>query len=179
VEYVAVADLNADGNQDLIVANFGASNVGVLLGNGDGTFKTQVTYPVGGNDSGIAVGDLNGDGIPDLAVAYYMPAKVGVLIGNGDGTFKKVQDYVTGQSQGYEVTIGDLNGDGTPDLIVSDINASLSVLLNGTEAKAKLMNVAVPGTSKDTEQIVADYDGDSHYKKSKSAVIKVKGSGAE
>jgi hypothetical protein len=179
VEYVTAADLNADGNQDLIVANYAAQNVGVLLGNGDGTFKTQVTYPVGGYDSGIAVGDLNGDGIPDLAVSYYQPPKLGVLIGKGDGTFAAVKDYDTGQAQGFEVTIADLDGDGTPDLISSDIHASLSVLLSGTYGTAKLADVAVPGTSKDTERIVAKYPGDSHYKKSKSAAIRVKGSGAE
>jgi hypothetical protein len=179
VEYVTAADLNADGNQDLLVANFADSTVGVLLGNGDGTFKDQVPYAVGGNDSGIAVGDLNGDGIPDLAVAYYMPAKVGVLIGNGDGTFQAVKDYDTNQSQGYEVSIADLDGDGTLDLISSDIHASLSILLNGTQAAAKLTNIKVPGTSKQTEQIVGTYTGDSDYLGSKSKAIKVKGSGAQ
>src|SRR5215813_13028925 len=43
---VAMADLNGDGVQDLVVANWctdancTASSVGVLLGNGDGTFQT-------------------------------------------------------------------------------------------------------------------------------------------
>jgi len=179
VEYVAVADLNADGNQDLVVANYSDQNVGVLLGNGDGTFQNQVPYAVGGPDSAIAVGDLNGDGIPDLAVSYYVPAKIGVLIGKGDGTFQPVRDYDTGQSQGFEVTIVDLNGDGTPDLISSDINASLSILLNQTDAKAKLTNIVVPGTSKDNEKIVATYGGDSRYAKSKSKPITVKGSGGQ
>ena len=179
VEYVVAADLNGDGNQDLMVANFGEQTVGVLLGNGDGTFQDQVAYAVGGYDSGIAVGDLNGDGIPDLAVAYYQPASFGVLIGNGDGTFAPVKDYATGQTQGFEVTIADLNGDGTPDVIVSDIHSSISVLLNGTESRAKLTNVAVPGTAGDSEKITATYTGDSHYKTSKSAALKVKGSGTK
>ncbi len=179
VEYVTAADLNHDGNQDLLVANYADQTVGVLLGNGDGTFENQVTYTVSGVDSAIAVSDLNHDGIPDLAVAYYQPPQIGVLIGNGDGTFKPVKDYDTGQSQGYQVTVADLNGDGTPDLISSDIHAELGVLLNGTEAKAKLSDVSVPGKSKDTEKIVATYSGDSRYMKSKSKAIKVKGSGAE
>lgn len=179
VEYVTSADLNGDGNQDLLVANFSDETVGVLLGNGDGTFQNQVPYKVGGNDSGIAVADLNGDGIPDVVAAYYKPAKLGVLIGKGDGTFLPVKDYDTGQSQGFEVAIADLNGDGTPDLVSTDINASLSVLLNGTVAKAKLTNVVVPGTSKDEEKIVGTYGGDARYKQSKSAPIKVTGSGGQ
>jgi hypothetical protein len=41
--------------------------LGVLLGNGDGTFQTAVTYASGGNiASSVAVGDVNGDGKSDL-----------------------------------------------------------------------------------------------------------------
>jgi len=179
VEFVATADLNLDGKPDIIVANYGGSNVGVLLGNGDGSFQSQVTYSVGGPDSGVAIADLNGDGIPDIVASYYHPSQLGVLLGKGDGTFEAVRNYNTGQSQGYEVTIADLNGDGAPDLISSDLNASISVLLNVTAAKAKVTDVAVPGTSKDVEQIVAKYSGDARYAASKSSPIKVKGSGGK
>jgi hypothetical protein len=177
VEFVATGDLNLDGKQDIIVANYADQDVGVLLGNGDGTFKPQVTYKVGGPDSGLAIADLNGDGIPDIVASYYHPSQLGVLLGNGDGTFEAVREFNTTQSQGYEVTIADLNGDGAPDLISSDLHASISVLLNVAAAKAKLSDVVVPGTSKDVEKIVAKYSGDSRYAGSKSAPIKVKGSG--
>jgi hypothetical protein len=48
-----------------------------------------------------------------------------------------------------------------------------------TGAKAKLIDVVVPGTSKDVEEIVAKYNGDSRYTGSKSVPIKVKGSGGK
>jgi hypothetical protein len=179
VEFVATGDLNLDGNQDIVVANYGDQDVGVLLGNGDGTFKPQVTYKVGGPDSGLAVADLNGDGIPDIVASYYHHSQVGVLLGKGDGTFEAVREFNTGQTQGFGVTVADLNGDGAPDLISSDIHASISVLLNVTGAKATLTDVTVPGTSKDVEEIAAKYGGDSRYAGSKSAPIKVKGSGGD
>ncbi len=49
---VAVADVNGDGKPDLVVTNHtsgsnGNGTVGVLLGNGDGTFQTAVTLRLG------------------------------------------------------------------------------------------------------------------------------------
>jgi len=42
---VALADVNGDKKLDLIVANRGDQSISVLLGNGDGTFQSAVTYP--------------------------------------------------------------------------------------------------------------------------------------
>src|SRR5205807_6596086 len=61
--FVAVADLNGDGKPDVVATNCQNDTVGVLLGNGDGTFQSAVTYDAGGSESGsIAVADVKGDG---------------------------------------------------------------------------------------------------------------------
>src|SRR4029077_9673154 len=90
---VAAEDVNGDGRPDLLVSNECADNtcgngsVGVLLGNGDGTFHAAVSYGTGGQYAySVAVGDVNGDGKPDLVVAHQL--SVAVLLGNGDGTFQ-------------------------------------------------------------------------------------------
>jgi len=64
---VAVEDVNGDGKLDIVVANQCAdssctnANVGVLLGSGDGTFQTAVTYGSGGYyATSLAVADVNG-----------------------------------------------------------------------------------------------------------------------
>jgi hypothetical protein len=87
---VALADFNLDGNQDIVVANFlgkGAlgdpnSDVGVLLGNGDGTFKDAQYFPTGVNMStrGVTVGDFNKDGKPDIATSNQLTSNISVLL---------------------------------------------------------------------------------------------------
>jgi hypothetical protein len=64
---IATGDFNGDGIVDLAVANGGANQVSILLGNGDGTFQSPLEFT--SNPSlGVAVGDFNGDGRLDVAV---------------------------------------------------------------------------------------------------------------
>jgi hypothetical protein len=172
-QFVTTGDLNLDGKPDMVVSNYGEKTIGVLVGNGDGTFQPQITYHTSGSGSSVAIGDLNGDGKPDLAVSLFHPEKVEVLAGKGDGTFGSTSAYKTGQSQGYGITLADLNGDGALDMISSDLNASISILLNETLATATLTNVPVSGAAGEQEKIIAKYPGDSNYLESKSKPVVV------
>jgi hypothetical protein len=78
---VAIADVNLDGNLDIVVANLNSDNASVLLGNGDGTFKLPVDFSTGGVGSvSVAAADLNGDGWPDLVVANQNSGNLSVLL---------------------------------------------------------------------------------------------------
>ncbi len=67
--YIAVADINGDGKQDLAIAHYGGSTyTSFMFGNGDGTFQPEVDLTATSNPSTVLVTDLNGDGKPDLLI---------------------------------------------------------------------------------------------------------------
>jgi len=168
-EFVAVADVNGDGKPDIVVSNVctddiwcgGNTNglVGVLLGNGDGTFQTAVTYGSGGYfPIGVAVADVNGDGKPDIVVANTSSGTVGVLLGNGDGTFQTVVTTVCSAPAG--VAVADVNGDGKPDIVVAGTVDIVEVLLGNGDGT---FQTAVPygsGGFGANSVAVADVNGD-------------------
>jgi len=161
---VAVGDFNGDGKTDLVVADYGPSdissdNVSVLLGNGNGTFQTAVNYAAGANPNYVAVGDFNGDGKSDLAVADANSNTVSILLGNGDGTFQTAVNYAVG-SWPSSVAVGDFNGDGKADLAVADANSNtVSILLgNGDGTFQTAVNYAVGNGP--VSVVVGDFNGD-------------------
>jgi hypothetical protein len=84
---VAVADLNGDGNLDIVSSNNNESYISIYLGNGDGTFKAPTRNFSAFAPLDLVIADLNGDGIPDIAFLSQGEYDVGVLAGKGDGTF--------------------------------------------------------------------------------------------
>ncbi len=130
---VAVGDFNGDGKQDLAVANAGANNVSIFLGDGFGHFSATTSVGAGDGAWSVAVGDFNGDGKQDLAVADRASGKVSILLGNGDGAFSFVADYTIG-TYPFSVVVGDFNGDGNQDLAVGDRGSNDVAILLGDGA---------------------------------------------
>ena len=124
---IAVADLNGDGNQDVVVGDstgLPPRNVNVLLGKGDGTFAAPVKYSTGGSGEGqMVIADFNGDGKLDLAVVNQADNTISILLGNGNGTFQAAKLVTPALASdgflGYLVA-ADFNGDGKLDLAIPD-----------------------------------------------------------
>ena len=138
---MAAADLNSDGNLDLIIPLRYGSDVAILLGNSDGTFQAEAdlsipsTVPVG-----AAVGDFNGDGKLDLAVTLAEDGTNGVAValGVGDGTFlapviyqATLQDQTFSTPQPTYIQTADIDGDGKLDLVYTNSNYATVGILFG------------------------------------------------
>jgi hypothetical protein len=83
--FVAIADMNHDGLPDLVetlayTATMGNGSMGILLGNGDGTFRSPLYYPTGDLPRSAALADYNGDGFIDAATANFSGFNVTVLL---------------------------------------------------------------------------------------------------
>ena len=90
---MAVADFNHDGIPDLAVSDWRASKVTVLLGAGNGSFRSGWSAPLrlAGTSPLLTAADFNGDRIPDLAVVYADDEgdTFDVMLGNGSGSFTR------------------------------------------------------------------------------------------
>jgi len=127
-QWAAIADVNHDGNPDIIALN---SQLGpdqpiaaVFLGSGDGTFQSpSYVYDIWASQPNqVIVTDMNGDGNPDLVISDWRANSVYLFAGNGDGTFGQQVQVGAAAGIGWLGAM-DLQGQtvpGFPDLLMVD-----------------------------------------------------------
>ena len=110
-------DFNGDGKMDLFLP--GAEYYGVLLGNGDGTFRQlPPVYMYEWSVLEGKSGDYNNDGFTDISLAAR--GEVAIAMGNGDGTFRPLQKFYGPPYSGVRgLENADLNKDGYTDIITA------------------------------------------------------------
>jgi FG-GAP-like repeat/Chitobiase/beta-hexosaminidase C-terminal domain len=175
---LAAADLRGDGKLDLVVAEAGTFTIGVLLGNGDGTFGYEQEYVLPDPPQALVVDDFNHDGKLDIAAV--MPTAVdpgtneipliALLTGDGKGNFAAPVITYLQNEYSYALTVasGDVNKDGLPDLLITAPDllgvplGSAQVYLNNGDGTFKAGAVAVPNSDFNivSDAKLADVNGD-------------------
>lgn len=168
---VTVADLNGDGNMDLVAAGYDSHTISVRLGKGDGSFTVKTDFWAGRFPTSVVAADFNGDGNEDLAVtnnnhtAHHDAAdKVSVLLGDGNGGFAAKTDFEAGGYRQHSITVADFNGDGNTDLAMlnhSPRHGTVSVLLGDGSGGFTAATVFHVGNFP-RSVIVADFNGDGN-----------------
>ncbi len=135
---IALGDFNGDGYLDIAVANQNVDpqqpgEVSILLGNGNGTFRSPVSYAIGGRPTAIVADKFAQNGPVDLVVAVADPntlaGSVVILSGSGNGTFVVGNPIAVGNDPDG-IVVGDFNGDGRLDLATANsVDNTVSVLL--------------------------------------------------
>jgi hypothetical protein len=135
---ILVADLSDDGHPDVIL-----SDGELLLGNGDGTFKTGKKLPLPSSLASFVAADFNHDNKIDLAVVTFSD-DVAVFLGNGNGTLQ-LPTWYSGVYQSGVITTADLDGDGNLDLILGPETSGVFLptpnVIGGTGGLGVLMGV--------------------------------------
>src|ERR1700733_12073478 len=123
--YLATADLNGDGLDDVVSASADDGALRVFLNDklNPGTFNTPLVLNSPGA-SQVAIADMNGDGLPDLVSADF---NVSLFLQTSPGTFAAPISLYTGGANW--VAVGDLNGDNAPDIALTD-NVDVKVLMH-------------------------------------------------
>jgi len=166
---VELADLNGDGNLDMVTAgqvNGGAGYSFVRLGTGDGSFGAATSYASDtGTSYALSLGDLNGDGIVDLVTAGQggLVGKATIRLGLGNGTFGAATSYTMEFSNSFGVKLGDLNGDGNLDLVTAGTGSGTGTatirLGSGSGTFGAAISYATEGTSS-SALTLGDLNGD-------------------
>jgi len=124
--YVAaqLADLNGDGNLDLILVGYAKVGIEVYFGDGTGnwTLHTRLPEPLPRPTlpgRALVVGDLNHDGHLDL-VAAFQRWGLYVYYGDGRGGFTGgLATFRPPEQTAESLVLGDVNKDGHPDIVVN------------------------------------------------------------
>lgn len=144
-----LADFNADGHRDIVIALDGPPNAAlVALNDGIGQFDvaSDVLLMTTGRPHGVAVGDFNNDGLPDVAVPNSSIGNIdlSVFFNLGNNNWGNEQRYATQGVPIYPV-VGDLDGDGWLDVVVGNQTSDVLSIFRNNQGQFTLETMAPGG----------------------------------
>jgi uncharacterized repeat protein (TIGR01451 family) len=155
---LTVADVNGDGNDDLVVTNSSSNEVTVIPGNGDGTFGAPADVSMSAIPTAVAADDFNNDGGIDLAtanpagsvsVALQQSADIGVTLTASSPTVALGSDLTftetvtnSGPGTASDVTLSDELPSGATLVSATSSQGTVDTTTNTGEADATIGSLA-------------------------------------
>jgi len=186
---IASGDFDGDGDADLAVAKYATNEVGIFIGEGDGSFSWDENndFQAGDGPISVAVGDFNEDGNLDLAVVNYNSNTISILLGDSEapGTFQEPFDKAVGLYP-HSVAVGDFDEDAHLDLAVANsYSHDVSILLGiGNGSFENAVNYDTDGSGP-CSVATGDFDQDgildlavANYTSGEVSILEGDGSGA-
>jgi hypothetical protein len=159
VRQVLIADLNSDGNQDLILPDDEGKQLCIALGRGGGQFSLPKTAPIPTSAVAAASGDWNGDGLVDAALILSNPAGLSILLGDANEVLRTGPHDSTGPVPSAIVS-ADLDRDGRADLLLADWSEPALRWYRGNGLGAFDPAVLIPVSRGVDGVAVGDFNGD-------------------
>lgn len=158
----ATADLDADGDLDIVIANEFGRNI-LLINNGSGRFTNGSSrLPNTTRDSeDIALADFDQDGDIDIVIVSEDDQVNEYYINDGNANFSDVSNRIISQGTSNAVQLGDFNSDGIPDLFIGNNGQNVILINTGTGLFTNQTAQRLPSINDVTQDIdFGDMDGD-------------------
>ncbi len=155
----ALADLDLDGQLDVLLPVPGLGELLVVPGDGQGGLATPLAFPAGQLPISVQAGDLDGDGWIDAVVGTSANFSLRVLLNDGAGGL--VQDSWYPLGPGVFPRLADLDEDGALDVAAWRANSLHVFLGDGTGGLTEIESH--PELAVDDRAVaLADIDQDGH-----------------
>ncbi len=133
---IAVADMNGDGNPDLIIANTETPYITILLGDGKGGFAPSPHSPFATQSyphvHGVVAADFMGNGKLAVITDSWGHDQILMIPGDGNGNLILPGKFFnTGKRPYQRLRSADFNGDGKPDVVTTDLESNAVTILLG------------------------------------------------
>ena len=158
---VQLADLEPDGDLDIVYVRHDDSTLGVLR-NSAGTLTGPESYPLGvtfASPGGVALGDLNEDGQPDAVSCNGKAVSVSVLLGTSGG-FQTAVVYKVRADAPRDIEIADVDGDAHLDAVLACPGDGVFAILRGDGLGHLQTDTFYCGMHGPSRLALADFDGD-------------------